>query len=184
MDRKAATAAAEHEQKVNQLYAEIGRLTTQVAWRKKNLVSTRSRPERLALIERKRAELSLVTQAQLLDLSRASLYYQRVPPSAEEVRIKHRIDELYTQYPFYGSRRITVCLQREQHQVCRNTVSRYMREIGIAAIYPGPNLVAASRRIASIRICCVGWQSRIRTRSGALTLLTSGSWRAGCIWWR
>ena len=34
-DRKAATAVAEHEQQVNELYAEIGRLTTQVAWLKK-----------------------------------------------------------------------------------------------------------------------------------------------------
>ena len=101
------------------------------------------------MIERERAELSLVIQAQLLELSRASLYYQRVSPSAEEVAIKHRIDEIYTQYPFYGSRRITVLLQREQHQICRNTVSRYMREMGIAAIYPGPNL---SRRELTHRI--------------------------------
>jgi putative transposase len=82
----------------------------------------------------------LEAQAQLLGLSRASLYYIGVPPSAAEVAIKHRIDEIYTQYPFYGSRRIAVQLQREQHRVCRNTVARYMREMGIAAIYPGPNL--------------------------------------------
>src|SRR4030095_13591577 len=34
-DKKAVAAAAGHEQQVNQLYAEIGRLTTQVAWLKK-----------------------------------------------------------------------------------------------------------------------------------------------------
>ena len=34
-DRRAAAAAADHEQKVNELYAEIGRLSTQVAWLKK-----------------------------------------------------------------------------------------------------------------------------------------------------
>ena len=79
-------------------------------------------------------------QAELLEISRASLYYRPAPPSAEEVAIKHRIDEIYTQYPFYGSRRITVQLQREQYQVCRNTVHRYMREMGLAAISPGPNL--------------------------------------------
>ena len=34
-DKKALATAAEHEQKVQELYAEIGRLTTQVAWLKK-----------------------------------------------------------------------------------------------------------------------------------------------------
>jgi putative transposase len=66
-----------------------------------------SRTERLALVERDRSELTLQQQAQLLSLSRSSLYYQPVPPSAEEIAIKHRLDELYTKYPFYGSRKMT-----------------------------------------------------------------------------
>ena len=76
-----------------------------------------------------------------MSLSRSGLYYVPRPVSAAEVAIKHAIDEIYTQYPFYGSRRITVEL-REQHQlpVARETVQRYMREMGITAIYPGPNL--------------------------------------------
>jgi putative transposase len=94
----------------------------------------------LALVEGGHPELPLGLQADLLTLSRAGLYYKAVGPSAEEVAIKHRIDEIYTQYPFYGSRRIAVLLRRERHGVCRNTVHRYMREMGIAAIYPGPNL--------------------------------------------
>jgi putative transposase len=56
------------------------------------------------------------------------------------VRIEHRIDELYTQYPFYGSRRMTAQLQREGVEVNCKAVQRHMREMGIAAIYPGPNL--------------------------------------------
>jgi putative transposase len=92
------------------------------------------------MVERADAALSLVVQAELLGVSRASLYYKAVEPSAEEVRIKHRIDELYTQYPFYGSRRIAVCLQREGLLVNRKAVQRHMRDMGIAAIYPGPNL--------------------------------------------
>jgi len=45
----------------------------------------------MELIE-KESELSLSTQAELLDISRASLYYKAVEPAAEEVAIKHRID--------------------------------------------------------------------------------------------
>ncbi|HEX4206730.1 MAG TPA: IS3 family transposase [Ktedonobacteraceae bacterium] len=99
-----------------------------------------TREERVGLIERTESELALSLQADLLGLSRASLYYQPRPPSAEEVRLKHRIDEVYTQSPFYGARKIAAQLQREGMGINRKTVGRYMREMGIAAIYPGPKL--------------------------------------------
>ncbi len=90
----------------------------------------------------------LSVQAERLSLSRAQwapgLYYQPVLPSAEEVALKHRIDAIYTDYPFYGSRRITVQLRREGTQrvpaLNRKAVQRHMREMGLAGICPGPNL--------------------------------------------
>ncbi len=97
-------------------------------------------------MERGESELALTLQADLLSVSRSSLYYQPRPPSAEEVRLKHRIDEVYTQFPFYGSRKIAVQLQREGMSINRKTVSRYMQEMGIAAIYPGPNLSKRNQR--------------------------------------
>jgi putative transposase len=99
-----------------------------------------SRAERLALIEREGSELPLSLQADLLGLSRSGLYYQPVAPSAEEIAIKHRIDEIYTRYPFYGSRRVTAVLRREDILVNRKAVQRHMQEMGIAGICPGPNL--------------------------------------------
>jgi len=84
--------------------------------------------------------MPLKTQAELLSLSRSSLYYVPVGPSAREIAIKHRIDELYTAHPFLGSRKMTVFLCREGMQVSRPTVQKYMREMGIAAIAPGPDL--------------------------------------------
>ena len=80
------------------------------------------------------------TQAQLLGLSRGSLYYHPVGPSIQEIATKHRIDELYTRYPFYGSRRMTAVLRQEGRSISRPTVQKYMREMGIAGIAPGPNL--------------------------------------------
>lgn len=95
--------------------------------------------DRRSLVERDHAELSLKRQAELLSLSRSSLYYQPVAPSAEEIALKHRIDELYTACPFYGSRKITVLLQSEW-SINRKRVQRYMREMGLAGICPGPKL--------------------------------------------
>ena len=84
---------------------------------------------------------SLTRQAALLGLHRAGLYYVPRPVSAAEVAIKHAIDEIYTAYPFYGSRRMAVEL-RGKHQlpVARETGQRYMREMGLTAIYPGRKL--------------------------------------------
>ncbi len=97
------------------------------------------RDERVALVEWETRELPLTVQADLLSLNRSSLYYQPVPPSLEELWIKRRIDEIYTQSPFYGSRKITVELQKEM-TINRKAVQRHMREMGLSAIAPGPNL--------------------------------------------
>ncbi len=69
------------------------------------------------MLEVRSLELSFKVQAELLGLSRSSLYYRPIPPSTEEVAIKHRIDEIYTRWPFYGSRRITVVLNQEKSQL-------------------------------------------------------------------
>ena len=99
-----------------------------------------SRSERLALVERDGLVLPLSVQAELLGLSRSSLYYQPMPPAPAEIALKHRIDEIYTAHPFYGSRRITVTLRNEKWIVSRKGVQRHMREMGLVGICPGPNL--------------------------------------------
>jgi len=91
------------------------------------------------MIERTNSMLPLKSQAELLSLSRSSLYYQPKAPSAQEVQAKRRIDEIYTAHPFLGSRKITVLLRNEM-RISRPTVQRYMREMGITAIYPVPRL--------------------------------------------
>ena len=93
--------------------------------------------------------MSIRHQADLLSLNRSGLYYVPRGVSPEEVAMKHRIDELYTKCPFYGSRRITACLRREDVSISRKRVQRYMQEMGIEGIHPGPNL---SKRALQNRI--------------------------------
>ena len=85
-------------------------------------------------------EMPISWQANLLGINRSSLYYKPVQPSLEEVTIKHRIDEIYTKFPFLGSRKIAEILQNKGVNINRKRVQRHMREMGIQAIYPGPNL--------------------------------------------
>lgn len=91
------------------------------------------------MVERAHPDLALTVQAELLGLSRSSLYYQPLPPSPEEVALKHRIDELYTAHPFYGSRRIAAVLGREGPAINRKAVQRHMQEMGIVGLSPGPH---------------------------------------------
>lgn len=104
-----------------------------------------SRDERLQLIDWDRRDLSLATQAELLGLNRSGLYYKPKPPSEEGLALKRAIDEIYTEHPYYGSRRITAALRRQGFVVNRKAVQRHMREMGLEAVYPGPNLSRRSQ---------------------------------------
>lgn len=94
----------------------------------------------MALVERESREVSLSSQAKLLSIARSSLYYHKAGPTEREIELKHAIDRLYTEYPFYGSRRISHQLAQAGLAVNRRTVQRYMREMGLEALAPGPNL--------------------------------------------
>lgn len=80
--------------------------------------------------------LSKRRQAELLGVSRSSLYYAP-KPKTEDLRICHLIDQIYTDHPFYGSRRIRWVLQHEHNiPICREHVQRLMRLMGIQGICP------------------------------------------------
>lgn len=92
------------------------------------------------MVEWDTPELTIQDQAALLGLNRTGLYYRPAGPSDDEIRLKHRIDELYTAAPFYGSRRITAQLRREGLLVNRKAVMRHMHEMGLTAIAPKRSL--------------------------------------------
>ena len=92
------------------------------------------------MIEHANQRLSVREQARLLGLNRSGLYYRKKLPSKEEVALKHRIDEIYTRHPFYGSRRIAVTLQQAGQHISRKRVQRYMREMRLVGIAPRKSL--------------------------------------------
>ena len=119
-----------HEHQIEDLYAQIGRLTTHLAWIKKNLALTLTRTERQNLIDRLVKAVPLTMQAELLSLSRSSFYYQARPPSATEVAAKHQIDELALEFPSYRARRMAAQLQRDGMSIDRKTARSSMLEMG------------------------------------------------------
>ena len=84
-------------------------------------------------------KLSLTRQAELLDLSRASLYYKPVETCEADLKLMRRIDELHLQWPFLGSRMLRDMLRLEGFDVGRKHVATLMRKMGIEAIYRRAN---------------------------------------------
>jgi len=75
------------------------------------------------MIDRSDPRLSLSAQRDLLQISRSTMYYRPKGESAETLALMRRIDKLFLQYPFYGSRQIVRHLGREgvvvgRHRVC------------------------------------------------------------------
>lgn len=93
--------------------------------------------ERIKLIEPAKENISIVRQCQLLGVNRSSYYYEPVPVDPEDISLMRRIDEIYTQFPYYGAPRITARLSREYIKpINHKKVERLMRLMGICAIYP------------------------------------------------
>ncbi|HHX51770.1 MAG TPA: IS3 family transposase [Clostridia bacterium] len=145
--KAAAKEKQQREEEIENLYSQIGRLTTQLEWLKKNLQEFCPVNERKAMVEWDNSSLTIKEQAELLNLNRTGLYRQVKGPSELEVKIKHLIDKIHTDKPFKGARRIRDDINDMKlgFKVNRKRIQRYMREMGIQVIYPGPNLSKRNR---------------------------------------
>jgi putative transposase len=82
-------------------------------------------------------------------VARSGVYRPRKPANDNDVALTRRIDELFTAWPFLGSRRMTAMLRAEGVFVNHKRVQRLMRLMGIAALGPKPRMTKAApgRRI-------------------------------------
>ena len=101
-----------------------------------------SREERKAMVRRNHPDLSLSRQCRLLSIGRSSFYYLAKGESPETLALMRRIDELFLEYPFYGSRQMARQLRREGIDVGRHRVRRLMRLMGLQTIYQAPRTSA------------------------------------------
>lgn len=80
--------------------------------------------------------LPIIRQARLLDLARSTVYYRPVDESEAVLKLMAAIDEVHTELPFYGARRIRDELTGRGFTVGRGHVTTLMRRMGITAIAP------------------------------------------------
>lgn len=92
------------------------------------------------MIDRDESKISMRGQCDLLGLCRSTMYYQPVSVSEFDLSLMNRTDEIFTMYPFFGSRRICAFLNFEGWEVGRDKVRSIMIDLGLEAIYPRRNL--------------------------------------------
>ena len=113
-------------------------------------------------IDRNFPGLSLTEQAELLGISRTSLYYQPKPVDLQTLDLMKRIDKIHTKTPFYGARKIAkqvrLDIKKEVELALKNNlplpliyytgrqwVGSLMEKMAIEAVYPKPNLSANNK---------------------------------------
>ena len=84
-------------------------------------------------------DLPVRRQAQLMGISRGTVYYLAEPISEADQRLMRGIDELHLNHPFAGSRMLRDMLNREGLEVGRKHVATLMARMGIEALYKKPN---------------------------------------------
>jgi putative transposase len=124
----------------------------------------------------------------LTGLSRSGLYYEPQGESALNLTLMRLLDEQYTRTPFFGVLKMTDALTKQGYTVNPKRVRRLLRQMGLEAIYPKPNLSkpAPGHRIYPYRLRHVVimrpnqvWSSDItyiRLRAGFIYLVAVMDW--------
>ena len=88
-----------------------------------------SAPGRRALVDRGHGDLSIRRQCQLLSVTRSGVYRPPRAANDNDLALLRRIDELFTAWPFLGSRRMARMLGADGRAVNRKRVQRLMRKM-------------------------------------------------------
>ncbi|OIM87818.1 integrase, partial [Bradyrhizobium elkanii] len=83
-------------------------------------------------------DLPITKQAEVLKISRGSVYYLPRPVSPADLAVMRRLDRLHLEFPFAGSRMLRDLLAAEGCKIGRRHVKTLMRRMGIEAFYRRP----------------------------------------------
>ncbi|MEI6806945.1 MAG: IS3 family transposase [Myxococcaceae bacterium] len=97
--------------------------------------------ERRQWIETCHPVLSVRQQAVILGLNRSVIYYKARPKilGAGQLALLRLVDEVYTKYPFMGTRQMSDYISRNYHPCKRYDVRWAYEELGLQSVAPGPH---------------------------------------------
>ncbi|RZD17892.1 MAG: IS3 family transposase [Candidatus Acididesulfobacter diazotrophicus] len=123
----------EKEKKIENLEKTLGRTVMERDWLQKK-VGSLGLIKKLSLVEPE-LPLSITRQCQLLKLNRTTIYYEHAERFLDQI-ILNRLDEIYTEFPYYGYRRMYHTLIQEGKDTNPKQILNYMKILGIKALYP------------------------------------------------
>ena len=139
-----STVVKEYKQEIEALKKDkdsmakkVGELTLEKDFLEGKLVSLVSSKLRKTFVDTKH-KLSLNQQCKLLHISKSTLYYTPVKrfSSEWEIKLLNALNEIHSEFPYYGTRRLVTALENEGYSVGRKFIKSAMEYIGIRALYP------------------------------------------------
>lgn len=118
----------------DELAKALGKTTIERDWAVGKLESL-DLSNKKELVESKQS-LSIASQCNLLQLNRSTFYYEPRMMKDKDIKIMHTIDEIATDNSEYGYRYIHQQLLEDGYHIGKDRVLKYMRIMGIQAIYP------------------------------------------------
>ena len=94
------------------------------------------------MLEPDHPDLSLRQQCRLLEINRSSIYYKSLPQqlSVEQLDLLRIVDEVYTRYPFFGTRQMAQYLNQQGYEAIKRHHTRWAYEkLGLQSAAPGPH---------------------------------------------
>jgi len=82
--------------------------------------------------------LSITRQAQIVGISRGSVYYRPKSVSDKDLELMRQIDKLHLEHPFMGARMLQDQLNRGGVSIGRKHVGTLMKRMGVEALYRKP----------------------------------------------
>ncbi|MCL0041896.1 IS3 family transposase [Peptococcaceae bacterium] len=120
----------------------MGKLKSLDLSTKKGLIKSKSKVQ-----AQSSKTLSLNKKLTMLNISKTAYYYKPIEPYSKqcEIELLHEIDEIYTKYPYYSTRRMKEALKRNGFKVGRKKLKKAYEILNIQAIYPKKKTTMANK---------------------------------------
>jgi putative transposase len=92
------------------------------------------------MVDKDCSNLNIARQCDLLLINKSTYYYKPKGLSDRDLEIMNIIDEIFTEHPYFGARRMSKHLVPFGIIIGRKAVSRYYGIMAIEAVYPKMNL--------------------------------------------
>jgi putative transposase len=91
-------------------------------------------------IETNHTKFSVRHQCELFGLNRSTIYYEPQPEiiTPEDFALMNLVDEIYTKYPFFGTRKMADYISLHHQPVTRDQIRSIYNKLGLHSVAPGP----------------------------------------------